>query len=118
MTRRTDRVGDLLRTEISEILLREMSAPRIRLSTVSDVDVSPDLRHALVRVSVLGEESHRNESIDALRKAGGFIRMRLAKKLKHLRVIPDFSFELDRGPEHSQRITDLLEEQDDHDTTA
>lgn len=109
MSRRSHRVEDALRAEISELLLRQVADPRVRMTTVSVVEVSPDLRHAIVRVSVLGEASEREHSLEALRHAAGFIRSRLARRLKHMRVIPELRFELDRGAEHSQRISDLLE---------
>ena len=108
MTRRTDRVDDLLRTELSELLVREVADPRVRLVTVVSVETSPDLRHADVAVSVLGAESEREEAVDALRGAQGFLRSRLARKVR-LRNIPELRFRLDRGAEHSQRISDLLE---------
>ena len=109
MTRRTERISDLLRAELSSLILREVNDPRVRLASVSQVSVSPDLRHAVVQISVLGEKEERNGCIEALNHAHGFIRGRLAKQLRGLRVVPDLSFELDRGAEHSQRISDLLE---------
>jgi ribosome-binding factor A len=117
MTRRTERVGDLLRSELAELILRHVQDPRVSLASVVAVNVSPDLRHAVVRVSVLGDESHREEAIAALQHARGYIRSQLAPRLR-LRVVPDLSFKLDRGAEHSQRITDLLEGLDDDDQGA
>ncbi|HUF77404.1 MAG TPA: 30S ribosome-binding factor RbfA [Thermoanaerobaculia bacterium] len=108
MSRRTDRVGDLLRAELSDLLTREVADPRVRLATVISVETSPDLRHADVSVSVLGAESERREAIEALRGAQGFLRSRLARKVR-LRNVPELRFRLDRGAEHSQRISDLLE---------
>ena len=108
MTRRTERIQDLLRAEISDLLRREVQDPRIGLTTVTDVDVSPDLSHAVIRVSVLGDDLQREDAMVGLRHAKGFIRTQLAKRLR-TRVVPDLVFELDRGAEHSQRITELLE---------
>jgi ribosome-binding factor A len=108
MTRRTDRVGDLLRAELSDLLAREVADPRVRLASVTSVDLSPDLRHAIVEVSVLGSDDERELAIGALRGAQGFLRSRLARKVR-LRVVPELQFRLDRGSEHSQRISDLLE---------
>ena len=117
MSRRTQRVGDLLQAEISQLLLRSVQDPRVRMTSVSAVDVSPDLRRAIVRVSVL-DESQREESLAALRHAAGFLRHQLALRLRHMRVIPELIFEIDRGAEHSQRISDLLEQLHDHDKSA
>ena len=117
MSRRTQRVGELLQAEISQLLLRSVHDPRVRLASVANVDVSPDLRRAVVRVSVL-DESQRDESLAALRHAAGFLRHELAHRLRHMRVVPELVFELDRGAEHSQRISDLLEQLHDHDQSA
>ena len=108
MSRRTDRVSDLLRAELSQLLLREVHDPRVKLASVSGIDVSPDLRRAVVKVSVLGEEAQREAAIEGLRHARGFLRTELAHRLR-LRATPELIFELDRGAEHSQQISDLLE---------
>ncbi len=117
MSRRTERVADLVRAEIARLLAREVRDPRVGLASVSAVEISRDLRHAVVRVSVLGEETARQASIEALVHARGFIRSRLAQGLK-LKVVPELSFELDRGAEYSQRISDLLESLDDRDEST
>lgn len=108
MTRRTDRVGDLLRAELAELLAREVNDPRARGAVVTAVDPSPDLKSAEVQVSVLGGDAQREEAIAALQGAAGFLRSRLARKVR-LRNVPELRFHLDRGAEHSQRISDLLE---------
>lgn len=110
MSRRTQRVGDLLRAELSDLMIKRVRDPRVRMATVSRVEVSADLSYARVGVSVLGEEEEREDAVEALVHARGFLRSELARRLRHLRVIPELRFELDRGPEHSQRISDLLEE--------
>jgi ribosome-binding factor A len=117
MSRRTDRVGDLLRSELAQLLRRRMSDPRVALATVTEVSVTADLRRAVVRVSVLGGESERDRALEALRHARGFLRSELAHQVRSLRAVPELVFELDRGAEHSQRIHDLLEElhgEDEH----
>ena len=112
MTRRTDRVEDLLRAELAQLLLRDVNDPRVRLATVSEVTVTSDLRHAKVKVSVLGDDSHRVEAIEGLRRAKGFLRSQLAHRLR-LRVVPELDFELDRGAEYSQQISALLDDRHD-----
>lgn len=108
MSQRTDRLDDLLRGEIAAIILREVRDPRVRLTTVSGVTVSRDLSHAEVRVSVLGEDAQRAESLEALVHARGFIRSLLARRVR-LRTVPELRFTLDRGAEHSQNISRILE---------
>jgi ribosome-binding factor A len=108
MKRRTDRMGDLVRAELSDLLLREVQDPRIKLVSVTSVEVTPDMRRAVVRVSALGDEAQRLGALEALRHARGFLRTELSHRLT-TRVTPELVFELDRGAEHSQKISDLLE---------
>lgn len=108
MSRRTDRVSDLVRIELSELILREIKDPRIKLVSLTGVDVTSDLRRATVRVSALGDEAQREEAVEALRHARGFLRTELSHRLR-TRTTPELIFELDRGAEHSQKISDLLE---------
>lgn len=108
MTRRTDRVGDLIRAELAMLIQREMSDPRVRLAIPSEVQVSPDLRHARVMVSMVGEQAQRDEAVEALRHASGFLRRQLARRLD-LRAVPQLVFVLDRGAEHSVRMAEILE---------
>jgi len=108
MSRRTDRVSDLLRVELADLVLREVHDPRVKLASITSVDVTPDLRRATVRVSVLGDDAQRLEAIEGLRHARGFLRTELSRRLR-TRVTPELVFELDRGAEHSQKISELLE---------
>jgi len=117
MSRRTQRVSELLQSELSQLILRSLQDPRVRMTSISNVDVSPDMRRAVVRISVL-DDSQREESLAALRHAAGFLRRQLAQRLRHMRVMPELIFELDRGAEHSQHISDLLERLHDNDKSA
>lgn len=109
MSRRSQRVEDLLQTELADLLLREARDPRLREAHVAHVEVAADLGHARIYVSVLAEDEEREETLLALNRAAGFFKTQLARRLRHMRRIPALQFQLDRGPEHSQRITDLLE---------
>ena len=108
MSRRTDRVEDLIRAELSQLILRELHDPRVRLATVSEVHVTPDLRKARIAVSVMGEEPAREGAVAALQHASGFLRRQLGSRLR-LRATPELTFTLDRGAEHSMHIASLLE---------
>jgi len=108
MSRRTDRVEDLIRAELSQLILRELHDPRVRLATVAEVHVSPDLRRANVSVSVMGEDAAREGAVAALQHASGFLRRQLGSRLR-LRATPELHFTLDRGAEHSVHIASLLE---------
>lgn len=112
MSSRTNRVGDLLRAEISTILLRDLKDPRVKLASVTSVDVTRDIGSATVLVSVLGDSSAQLDCIEALQNAAGYIRSQLAKRV-HLRTVPNLTFTLDRGAEHSQKMFELLENLND-----
>jgi ribosome-binding factor A len=108
LSHRSQRVDGLIQAELAQIVQREMRDPRARLAVISGIEVSRDLAHAKVRISVLGSDDEREATLAAFDHARGFLRSRLAKSLR-LRTVPELKFQLDRGPEHSQRISDLLE---------
>lgn len=112
MSQRTDRVGDLLRAELASIIQHEVRDPRVGLTTVSGITVSRDLSHADVRISVLEQdEDKRQATLEALVHARGYLRSLLARRVR-LRLVPELHFKLDRGAEHSQRISEILDELD------
>ena len=113
MSRRTERVSDQLIRELNDLLLREVRDPRARLATVSRIEVSADLHHARAFVSLLGSEDERAACLAALRGASGFLRSKLGARLR-LRTTPELAFEIDRGPEHSMKIAEILEGLDHH----
>jgi ribosome-binding factor A len=108
MSRRTDRIEDLLRQEVSDLIRREVGDPRARRAVISSVEVTPNLARARFLVSVIGSEEERQETVESLQHASGFLRRQLGRRL-HLRVVPELLFLLDRGAEHSVRIAELLE---------
>lgn len=95
---------------MSEIIEREIQDPRIGLATVTRVKVSPDLRHARVFVTVLGDAEQRKKSLEGLRSAAGYARRSLGKRLHHLRRIPELTFDYDEGLEKGMRIEELLDQ--------
>jgi ribosome-binding factor A len=108
MSRRTERVNELLRTEISELLRTDLRDPRIGgIVTVTHVDVSPDLRHALVYVSVLGTDEERASTLAALDHARPYLRRELSRRLT-LRYTPDVAFLSDTSMAEAQEMTDLM----------
>jgi ribosome-binding factor A len=108
--RRIDRIEEQLRIELSEIIEREIHDPRIGLATVTAVKVSPDLRHAHIFVTVLGDEGQRKKTLEGLRSASSFVRHSLSKRLQHMRRIPELTFEYDEEVEKSMRIEALLDQ--------
>jgi len=96
--------------ELSGIIEREIHDPRIGLATVTAVKASPDLRHAHVFVTVLGDTAQRKKTLDGLRSAASFVRRSLSKRLHHLKRIPELSFEYDEAVEKGIRIEELLDQ--------
>lgn len=109
MSQRTDRVADSLRKELSVLLLREVRDPRVALATISRVQVARDLGHARIWISVLGDEETRRQTMEGIEHAKGFLRSQIGRRLK-LRVTPELAFELDRGAEYLQDMTELLDQ--------
>jgi ribosome-binding factor A len=109
MTQRTERIDELLRQEIGSILARELKDPRVGFATVTRVETAPDLRHARVWVSVIGQHGERAETIAALDRAMGFIRHELGDRLR-LRRIPELHVRLDDTMERGTRVLRLLDE--------
>ncbi len=111
MSRRTLQVGEFLREELTDIIRREVKDPRVGFMTVTEVEVTPDLRAARVYVSVLGSEEERADTLAALRSAARFIRFHLKPRLR-MRQIPELEFRDDRSMEHAQRIDRALKDLD------
>jgi len=109
-TPRRERVAELLREEISALMLRDMKDPRVRLASISRVSVTPDLREARVMVSALGADAERHAVVSALRHAEGFLRAQLGDRLESLRYVPHLHFELDESIAYSVRVSNMLRE--------
>jgi ribosome-binding factor A len=109
-THRVERVAAQLRQEISEIMVRNLKDPRIGMASITEVKLSPDLRNATVKVSVVGEKNDRESAISGLEHAKGFIRHELGTRLSNLRFTPDLHFQLDEGVAYSVRVSQLLKE--------
>jgi ribosome-binding factor A len=109
MTARTDRIDELFRQEIGAILTKEVDDPRIGFATITGVETQPDLRHAKVRVSVIGPTEQRHAAIVAMGRAMPFVRHELGKRLR-MKRIPEFHLELDETLERGTRVLHLLDE--------
>lgn len=110
--KRCDRVADLLRKEIAELVFRRVKDPRAANITISDVEVSGDLKHAKVFFCVMGagaDEDAKRNAVSGLEKAKGFIRQELGRRL-NLRYIPQLEFAYDTSFEHGDKIERLLKE--------
>ena len=105
--RRTDRVSVLIQRELSDIIQRDLKDPRVGFCTISQVQVSTDLRYADVKVSVVGDKRQKRNSITGLKSAAGFLRREVVQRIG-LRHAPELRFELDDSVDQLMRIDHLL----------
>ena len=109
MTRRTLRINELLRREISQLLSQQIKDPRLSgLVSITQADTSPDLRNATVSVSVMGNQEDKEAAIRGLTSASGFLRKELYLRLT-LKHVPQLKFVLDDSIEHAQHMLQLMD---------
>jgi ribosome-binding factor A len=108
MTERMRRVNAAVQEVLAEAV-GELRDPRIGFVTVTDVDTSPDLRHAVVYVSVLGSEAKREKTLAGLTAAHGVLQARIAQELR-LKRTPQLAFEYDESVERGVRMSHLIDE--------
>jgi len=109
MSHRPERVAELVRQTVGAFLTGDVRDPRIAHVAGQKLEVTPDLSHANVRVSVMGTDDEKSRSLEGLGSAARYLRAQLAKELR-LRTSPELHFRLDRGLEHAQRIDQVLKE--------
>ena len=107
-TGRMRRVDEAVRAVLSDAITRDLKDPRIGFVTVTGVKTSPDLRHAAVYVSVMGDESQRAASLQGLESAHGYLQRRIAGELS-LKHTPALSFRYDESIDRGMRISELLD---------
>lgn len=108
MSKRTQQVGEEMLRILSEAIQYDVKDPRVGFATVTNVDVSGDLQHAHVSISVMGDEEQQRETMQALERARGFLRRQVAQGLSHMRSVPELHLRLDTSLDHSERIGELL----------
>ena len=109
MTHRIERVNNLIRHEISELLQRQVKDPRLgSLVAVTEVSTSPDLKYAKIFISHIGSKEEKQETLRVLASASGFFRNELARRLR-MRRIPELSFEWDDSIERGAHLLDLID---------
>lgn len=101
------RVNEACKEALGDILQEKMKDPRLGFVTITGVEVTPDLRQAKVWLSVLGPEEEVETALEVLEKASGFMRRELGRRVR-LRYTPRLKICLDRGPELSERVQDIL----------
>ncbi|WP_018922510.1 30S ribosome-binding factor RbfA [Salsuginibacillus kocurii] len=106
---RAERVGEQMKKELADIFQRQIKDPRVQFVTVTDVEVTGDLQQAKVFITVLGEDQTQEETLTALRKAKGFIRSEIGKRIQ-LRKTPELQFEFDPSIDYGNRIEKLIQD--------
>ena len=114
--KRADRVSDLLKEEISQMLLKEVKDPHIGFITITGVEVSRDLHVAKVFYTIFGDEKQISESAQALDRVSHFIKRQLGKRLR-MRYIPDIIFRYDHSLEYGAKIDNILDHLKDYEGT-
>ena len=104
---RPQKLGDLIQRELSDLLQRELRDPRVGMITITGVDVSPDISHAKVLYTTL-DPAHVTEAAKGLKRAAGFLRSQLAKRIK-LYTTPELRFEYDESVERGDRLSRLID---------
>lgn len=104
---RTQRIGDQIQRELAMLIQREIKDPRLGMVTITSVDVSRDLSHAKVYVTVMGQDDVER-SVHVLQDAAGFLRMQLGKGMK-VRTVPQLHFHYDASVRRGAELTALIE---------
>jgi len=105
--KRSERVGDLIREVISEMILRDLGDPRLETVTITEVEVTADLKLARVFFSARGDQRREEAALKGLESAAGFIKKKLGQELR-LRYMPELTFQVDRSFEYGSKIDRLI----------
>ncbi len=106
---RVERVAEAIHAEVADILAREIKDPRLGFATITDVEVSPDLRYVKVFVSVMGDGEQIEQTMAALESAKGFVRSEIGRRIR-LRHTPEIVFKHDTSIRRGARVFELLKE--------
>lgn len=109
---RQEKLGELIAVELSDLLRTRVKDPRIGFASITHVEVSGDLRHARIFVSVMGNKEEQEDTITALKHAAGFLRHELASRLV-LRYMPELVFKLDTSIEKGAHILEMIRQLED-----
>lgn len=104
---RQEKLGEQIAVEVSDLLRTRIKDPRVGFASITHVEVSGDLRHAKIYVSVMGESEEKKSTMAALHHATGFIRHELAARLT-VRFMPEIAFKLDDSIEQGSHVLGLI----------
>jgi ribosome-binding factor A len=106
--KRVERLNSLLKEVISEVVMKDVRNPHVaHLITITNVEISNDIKYAKVFISVIGSDKEKQESLDALQSAAGFIAVHASKKVR-LRYFPELTFRLDNSVDKHLKIDEIL----------
>jgi len=112
---RQEKLGEQIAIEVSELIRTRLKDPRVGFASITHVEVSGDLRHAKIFVSVMGEPDEKKSTIEALHHATGFLRHELAGRLT-MRFMPEIVFKLDNSIEQGAHILGLIRQMENQET--
>lgn len=115
--KRSQRVAELLRSELSHILTQDMKDPSVKMASVTEVKLSDDLKWARVFISIIGDEEAKQDGLRGLERARNWIRNELGQRTD-LRQVPNLDFRLDQTVDHAQNIERLLKRIKDPDADS
>jgi ribosome-binding factor A len=113
---RQEKLGELIAVELSNLFRTRVKDPRVGFASITRVEVSGDLRHAKVYVSVMGTPEEQAATMQALKHASGFLRHEVAERIT-LRYMPELIFKLDTSIEEGSRILALIQQIEDEERT-
>ncbi|GHO73691.1 ribosome-binding factor A [Ktedonobacter sp. SOSP1-85] len=113
---RQEKLGELIAAELSDLMRTRVKDPRVGFASITHVEVSGDLRHAKVMVSVMGTEEEQAATMQGLKNASGFLRRELAERIT-LRYMPDLVFKLDHSIAEGARILALINKVNQEDSS-
>ncbi|HEX7736290.1 MAG TPA: 30S ribosome-binding factor RbfA [Ktedonobacteraceae bacterium] len=114
---RQEKLAEQIAVEVSDLLRTRLKDPRVGFASITHVEVSGDLRHAKIYVSVMGEPEEKKSTIEALHHATGFLRHELAERLS-VRFMPEIVFKLDNSIEQGSHILGLIHQLENQDAQA
>ena len=112
-SRRPQRLALQIQQEVSLMISRDMKDRRVGFVTVTGVQLTPDLRHARIFISMMGSESEKEESLEALNHATGWVRHELGQRIR-MKFIPEIVFQMDTSQEYGEHIDRLIDEIHEH----
>lgn len=108
MSKRTRQVADTIHHIVGTVIQNELKDPRVGFATVVGVDVSNDLQHAWVRISIMGDDEQRTQTMQGLQHARGYLRRRVAEEMNYLRFVPELHLKIDTSLDYSIHIEHVL----------